>query len=683
MTADRKIELLAPAGGPESAEAAVLCGADAIYIGGERFSARANARNFSDDEIRETVKYCHLRGVKVHRAMNVMIFDSETDELARAAEFSAECGIDALIVQDWGAAQIIRSVVPDMPLHASTQMTIHTVKGAEEAARIGFSRVVLSRELPLEVIAEICRTGIETEVFVHGALCMCVSGQCYMSAAIGSRSANRGQCAQACRLPFNALNDGSQRYDLSLKDLSYIENINALAEAGVSSLKIEGRMKRAEYVAAAVTACRAVLDGRKPDMDALRAVFSRSGFTDGYLHGETGREMFGYRRKDDVTAAAEVLPELKELYRSEKPLYAVDMSLKIRENKPSELSAECGEVSVSVTGDVPQTALNRPLTEEYAEKQLSKLGGTVYRKGNFSTDIENGLTLPCSSLNSLRREAVSELDRLITEKNTPKYDICPDYYKDFGDIYSPHKNIRTRIHIRHSYQLEAALQLADLVILPIGEAPDEPDEKIILAPPSFTLNENSCRNILDRLAKKGYNKLYCSNIFHIALGRELGFELYGGFRLNCANTYSISRLADMGLKGVTASVEMKLHDIYALGNMLEISVIVYGNIPVMLTRNCPVRQAVGCRGCTGRMTDRTGRSFKVSCDKKSKEYSEIFNCDTLYMADRLGEIEGADCFDYLFTDESADEIQKIMARCKSAEAPKSGFTRGLYYRGVI
>lgn len=683
MTADRKTELLAPAGGPESAEAAVLCGADAIYIGGERFSARANARNFSDDEIRETVKYCHLHGVKVHRAMNVMIFDSEIDELARAAEFSAECGIDALIVQDWGAAQIIRSVVPDMPLHASTQMTIHTVSGAEEAARLGFSRVVLSRELPLDVIREICKTGIETEVFVHGALCMCVSGQCYMSAAIGSRSANRGQCAQACRLPFNALNDGSERYDLSLKDLSYIESISALADAGVSSLKIEGRMKRAEYVAAAVSACRSVLDGKEPDMDALRAVFSRSGFTDGYLNGETGRGMFGYRRKDDVTAAAAVLPELKELYRSEKPIYDIDMKLTMQENKPAELSAKCGDIAVSVSGDVPQTAVNRPLTAEYAEKQLSKLGGTVYRMGRLSADIQNGLTLPCSALNSMRREAVSELDRLITEKNTPKYEIYPDYYKDFGDIYEAHTGIRTRLHIRHDYQLEAALKLADLVILPADEAPDTPDDRIILAPPAFTLDENACRELLDRLAKKGYNKLYCSNIFHIAVGRELGYELYGGFRLNCANTYSISQLADMGLKGITASVEMKLHDISALGNMLEISVIVYGNLPVMLTRNCPVRQAAGCKNCTGRLTDRTGRSFKVSCDKKRREYSEIFNSDTLYMADRLDEIKGADCFDYLFTDESADEIQKIMARCKNGEAPKNGFTRGLYYRGVI
>lgn len=683
MIPHRRTELLAPAGGPESVSAAVLCGADAIYIGGERFSARANARNFTDDEIREAVKYCHLRGVKVQRAMNVMIFDSETDELARAAELSAECGIDALIVQDWGAARIIKSVVPDMPIHASTQMTIHTAKGAEEAAKMGFSRVVLSRELPLEVIREICSTGIETEVFVHGALCMCVSGQCYMSAAIGSRSANRGQCAQACRLPFNALNDGSERYDLSLKDLSYIENIIALAEAGVSSFKIEGRMKRAEYVAAAVTACRAALDGKEPDMETLRAVFSRSGFTDGYLDGKTGREMFGYRRKDDVTAAAQVLPELKELYRSEQPIYKLDMKLSVSESTPAVLHGECEDLTAEVTGDIPEAAVNRPLTTEYAEKQLSKLGGTVYSLGSFSADIGEGLILPCSALNKLRRDAVSELDRLITEKNTPHYAIYPDYYEDFGDIYSPRGKAKTRIHIRHSYQLEAALELADFVIIPAEEAPDKADSRLIIELPCFTLDEKYSAELLDRLAEKGYNKLYCSNIAHIALGRERGFELYGGSRLNCANTYSIAQLADMGLKGVTASLEMKLHDISALGNMLEISVIVYGNIPVMLTRNCPVRQAAGCNNCTGHITDRTGRSFLVSCDKKRREYAEIFNCDTLYMADRINEINGADCFDYLFTGESAAEIKRTMARCRSGEAPKSGFTRGLYYRGVL
>ncbi|MGN0696271.1 MAG: U32 family peptidase [Oscillospiraceae bacterium] len=683
MSPDRRTELLAPAGGPESVTAAVLCGADAIYIGGERFSARANARNFTDSEIKEAVRYCHLHGVKVQRAMNVMIFDSETDELARAAEFSAECGIDALIVQDWGAARIIKSVVPDMPLHASTQMTIHSAKGAEEAAKMGFSRVVLSRELPLEIIREICSTGIETEVFVHGALCMCVSGQCYMSAAIGSRSANRGQCAQACRLPFNALSDGSERYDLSLKDLSYIENIAALAEAGVSSFKIEGRMKRAEYVAAAVTACRAALDGRQPDMDTLRAVFSRSGFTDGYLDGKTGREMFGYRRKDDVTAAAEVLPGLKELYRSEQPAYTLDMKLSVRENTPAVLKAECDGLSAEVRGDIPEAAVNRPLTGEYAEKQLSKLGGTAYRFGSLSADIGEGLILSCSALNKLRRDAVSELDRLIIEKNTPRYAVYPDYYEDFGDIYSPRGRAKTRIHIKHRRQLEAALELADFVIMPAEEAPDKADDRIIIGLPCFTLDEKFSAALLDRSAEKGYNKLYCGNIAHIALGRERGFELFGGFRLNCANSYSIAQLADMGLKGVTASVEMKLHDISALGNIAEISVIVYGNIPVMLTRNCPVRQAVGCKDCTGRITDRTGRNFAVSCDKKRREYAEVYNCDTLYMADRIREINGADCFDYLFTDESADEIKRTMARCRSGNAPGSGFTRGLYYRGVL
>ncbi|MGN0691151.1 MAG: DUF3656 domain-containing protein, partial [Oscillospiraceae bacterium] len=408
-----------------------------------------------------------------------------------------------------------------------------------------------------------------------------------------------------------------------------------------------------------------------------------SGFTDGYLEGKTGRDMFGYRRKDDVTAAAEVLPELKELYRSEQPVYTLDMKLSVSENSPAVLHAQCGGLAAQVTGDIPEAAVNRPLTEEYAEKQLSKLGGTVYSMGKFSADIGEGLILPCSALNKLRRDAVSQLDGLITENNTPHYAVHPDYYEDFGDIYSPRGKAKTRIHIKHCYQLEAALEEADYVILPAQEAPDKADDRLIIEPPCFTLDEKYTAVLLDRLAEKEYNKLYCSNIAHIALGRERGFELYGGFRLNCANTYSIAQLADMGLKGVTASLEMKLHDISALGNMLEISVIVYGNIPVMLTRNCPVRQAAGCKSCTGRITDRTGRSFPVSCDKKRREYAEVFNCDTLYMADRLNEINGADCFDYLFTDESADDIKRIMARCRSGKAPEGGFTRGLYYRGVL
>ena len=265
-------EILAPAGSFESVLAAVRCGADAVYVGGEKFSARAGAINFSDGELEKAVEYCHLHGVKLYRAMNIIVFPEEMSDFLKAAEFTAKIGADGLIVQDLGAASLLREMLPDMKLNASTQMTIHSPEGARLAAEMGFSRIVAARELSLEQIDELVKTGVETEVFIHGALCMSVSGKCYMSAMIGSRSANRGMCAQACRLPFNAVGTG-ERYDLSLKDLCGIPHISKLAEMGVSSFKIEGRMKRAEYVAAAVTACRAALDGKEPDLDTLRAVF--------------------------------------------------------------------------------------------------------------------------------------------------------------------------------------------------------------------------------------------------------------------------------------------------------------------------------------------------------------------------------------------------------------------------
>ncbi len=667
-------ELLAPAGSLESLRAAVLCKADAIYLGGKAFSARASAENFTESELAQGIKFCHLRGVKVYPALNTEIFRGEMKELLHTARLYAEYGADALIVSDLGAARIIRKQIPDIPLHASTQMTVHTVRGALQARELGFSTVVLARELPLKVIEEICRLdGIRTEVFVHGALCMSVSGQCMMSAFIGSRSANRGRCAQACRLPFTSCKK-TQGHALSLKDLSYINRIKELSESGVDSFKIEGRMKRPEYVAAAVTAFRAAVEGRPFDMDSLKAVFSRSGFTDGYLDGKTGAEMFGFRSKEDVTAAAEVLPRLKELYRTEKPIYALDTKLTVRENLPAELTAVCGNISAKAEGDIPERAINRPLTSEYAEKQLKKLGGTVFFPGNTTCDISEELSLSAASLNTLRREAVSECERLITERNTPRYKfVLPDTeYKAAPAKYpTSHK---LRIHLPDCRLLKEALELADLVVLPADKCPDTKDTaKIIAAPPPFTLDEKREFSRLEKLREKGYDKLYCHNIAHIHMGRQLGFSMYGSFRLNCVNDETAAALKAMGLSGVTLSYETPMKDIPFIGEGLETGVVVYGNVPVMLTRNCPIRSETGCGKCSGKITDRTGRSFPVVCSP-DKEYTEIYNCVRLYMADRLEEIRGADCFEYIFGNETVPEMKSVL----KGESPTGEFTRGLY-----
>ncbi|HHX56840.1 MAG TPA: U32 family peptidase, partial [Clostridiales bacterium] len=305
-------EILAPCGSLESIYAAIRCGANAVYLGGKEFSARQNAANFDVDELKTAVDYCHLFGAKVYLTVNTVLFDSELNDFQKYIIDSAMIGVDAFIVQDLGVCELIKKVVPNIPLHASTQMTVHTPNGALIAKEMGFSRVVVARELNKNQIAEICKTGIEVEVFVHGALCVSVSGQCYMSAIIGSRSANRGLCAQACRLPFTSNNDG-KACALSLKDLSLVENLKELQEIGVSSFKIEGRMKRPEYVAAAVSACVKAVKNEKVDTHELRSVFSRSGFTDGY-YSDNHNNMFGIRQKDDVVSAFDVLPNLKKLY---------------------------------------------------------------------------------------------------------------------------------------------------------------------------------------------------------------------------------------------------------------------------------------------------------------------------------------------------------------------------------
>lgn len=411
------LEILAPCGGVESLTAAVNSGANAVYLGETAFSARRNAENFTPEQLREAVRLCHLSGVKVHVALNTLVFDTELAKLEKTVEMLADCGVDAVIVQDFGVAKTIKKIA-DIPLHASTQMTVTSVSGAEMAKEAGFSRVVLAREMSLKEIERVVKSvDIETEIFVHGAICVCLSGQCYMSAMLGGRSGNRGLCAQPCRLNFTC---DKRENVLSLKDLSLIPHLREIEKIGVASVKIEGRMKRPEYVAAAVTACRKALAGETPDMENLRAVFSRSGFTDSYYNG-TFEKMQGVRTKEDVTAAPKAINELKQLYKDVYKRYSVDISAEIHGGQPSECTAECDGVSVTVTGGVPQQAINKPSTAEDIAARLSKLGGTVFEPGKVTCNIDSGLILSASAVNSLRRDVIDKLSEKIIERNNPNY----------------------------------------------------------------------------------------------------------------------------------------------------------------------------------------------------------------------------------------------------------------------
>ena len=404
------LEILAPCGSVESLEAALNTGADAVYLGMKTFSARKNASNFTFEELSQAVERSHMQGVKVYIALNTLFFDDETEQLKEAIQQADRSGADAVIVQDMGAARLVKRIAPRLKLHASTQMTVTSVSGALFAQKNGFSRVVLPRELSYEEIISITSTvDIETEVFVHGALCVCLSGQCLLSAAIGGRSGNRGLCAQPCRLDYTC---GNRSNVLSLKDLSIIDRLKELEAAGVASAKIEGRMKRPEYVAAAVSQCRAVLNGKPADTELLRSVFSRSGFTKGYFDGSFSN-MQGVRSKEDTEGGAEAMSKLRQLYRTPYKRFTADMQIEVRADRPISCFITCGDLQAAVTGDTPQPAKTRPVTASEITDRMSKLGGTVFTAGKLTCNVDDGISISASAVNELRRKAIDAVSRLI------------------------------------------------------------------------------------------------------------------------------------------------------------------------------------------------------------------------------------------------------------------------------
>ncbi|MCL2633589.1 MAG: U32 family peptidase [Oscillospiraceae bacterium] len=413
------LEILAPCGNMDMLNAALDSGADAVYLGLKRFSARNNAGNFDYEALCEAVEKCRLYGVKVYLALNTLVFDDELGDVCECVLVAARAGVHAIIVQDLAVAKIIKDTVPDMPLHASTQMTVTSSYGAKLLKQMGFSRVVLARELSLVEITDICEnSGIEIEVFVHGSHCVSVSGQCYMSAFWGSgeRSGNRGSCAQPCRLNFIS-DDGE--YALSLKDLSLIEHMDKLKKAGVTSIKIEGRMKRPEYVTAAVTACRKAINGEIPDLQLLHDVYSRSGFTDGYFIGDYS-DMNGVRTKENVIAGTSAVKKVKhEIYKR----HSINFYVLIKHDIPIKCSVFLNDLSVSVEGGIPEKAKTKEIIANTVSEQLSKLGGTIFSLGEITCEISSGLAVSVAEINQLRRKSIELISQEIIKNNTINYNI--------------------------------------------------------------------------------------------------------------------------------------------------------------------------------------------------------------------------------------------------------------------
>ena len=685
------IEILAPVGSEEMLHAAVFSGADAVYLGFSGFNARTGAGNFDADSLKEAVRFCHARGVKVHVALNTTVYGGELASLCDAIRAVAASGADAVICQDLAVATLIGKIAPQLPRHGSTQMSVHTLQGALELKELGFTRVVLARELSLPEVEQITRhCGIETECFVHGALCMCVSGQCYLSAFLGGRSGNRGSCAGPCRLPFeaNALPEGKpgRLHHLSLKDNSVIDKLDQLQAIGVASAKIEGRLRTPEYVAAAVSACLAGREGRAYDRDLLKNAFSRSGFTSGYLDGKIDGTMFGVRSEADAELTKKTLPALRELYRRERSRVPVRMKLEIEEGGEKLTVTDADSNKAFAYGDFePQPARADPT--ESLKRSLAKTGGTPFAAENIEVEMDEGpWFVPGSTVNELRREA---LDALLKKREVlrpwPVQDVELEPLPQ--RTLPPHRTLRARFE-RWDQVPEQALSGVEYLILPIAQADRVPREwrgKTLLELPRVMfgkLEEDTARRVA-ATQDAGFAGYEVSNIAHLRLCR--GLPMSGGFGLNVTNQVAAQFYADNGLGSVLILPETKDSDISTIapthaGKPVPTGVLVYGHMPLMVTRACPLQNIHDCAHCdkTGVLTDRKAKKFPVRCGMGVRT---IYNPVPIYMGDKPGALT----VDYgvaYFTLESREEAAAILDNLR-VHAPFEGdFTRGLYFKGT-
>lgn len=686
---EKKLEVLAPAGGPEGMTAAVRAGADAVYLGASAFSARAGAQNFDRQALKEAVSYCHVRGVKVYLALNTLLLEQELPNALNIFAEACTLPVDAVLVQDTGLLLLARDCAPGMPVHASTQMSLHTPAGAKAAMEAGMERVVVAREMSLREIAEIhASCPVELEAFVHGALCMSVSGQCYFSSMLGARSGNRGMCAQPCRLPFSA--PGGTGHDLSLKDLSMITRMEELAEAGVASAKIEGRMKRPEYAAAASRACRLAADGEEVPPNLMRnlgAVFSRSGFTTGYLDEARGRDMFGTRTKEDVTSATEkVFSDLRDLYRKELPRVPVRFALEVQSGKPVRLTVWDNENHVACAEDAPpELAVNRPLAKERCEEQLQKTGGTPFFAEQIDCVVDEGLSMPVSGLNRLRRAVLDELEQKRAAREPAPF--VPRAFHAEPHVAGPRK---LRTHFWDDALPEAA-KGCELAYLPYKTTPGRMAELraqgfpcALELPRGLFGMEPQARKKLQQMKEAGVTEVWAGTLDAAALAKEAGLRVHGGFSLNLTNSAALEWYTAFGLSDAELSFELTVHQAAALGGALPRGLIAYGRVPLMLTRNCPAANGPqGCLQCKTPpvLTDRKGVQFPIRC---TGACSEVVNSVPIWMADRLNEIRNMDFLTLRFTTESLDERERVLEAYQSGNAaplPPGSFTRGLYYRG--
>ncbi len=657
-------ELLCPAGSYRALEAAIEGGADAIYMGGVAFNARINAKNFTSDELRRGISLAHSYGAKVYITANTLIYDRELDGFLRACEDAYVSGADALIVADLGAASEIKKRIP-IELHASTQVSGHGADAASALEKAGFSRMVCAREMSAENIRSfIDNSPLEAEVFVHGALCVCHSGQCLFSSLVGGRSGNRGECAQPCRLPYRGQSRGEE-YPLSLKDLCLAPHIPELCDMGVASLKIEGRMKSPEYVREVTRIWRRLLDERRAasadDMRELEAVFSRSGFTDGYFVGRVGRKMLGVRSEEQKRVSREIAP-FERISRK----IPVDMKMTVRENAPVSLAitrADNGQ-STFVFGDAPQIARTAPIDRETVKRSLLKLGDTPFEARAVEIELDGGLMLPISALNAVRRRAVEQLLADDTEKE-------PIKSADKSRAKNKRKSCRAAMFYDVDEIPSSAYSFFDVIYTPLEHYTGSTNG-VALPPVIFDSERKKIGELLVAAKQKGAEHVLVGNIGHLSLVSDLGLHIHGDLRLNVVNASSAAYAEELGVEDVVLSPELCMAQMRDIGGSTY--ALVYGRAPLMVTEKCVGKETGGCYECAdGKtyLTDRKGIRFPVR--RTFEHRSVIFNSVPFYMADKADALAsyGLTMEFFVFSTESADEVDTLITAYKKKSPPRA------------
>ena len=702
---NKDFELLAPAGSLEILKGVIESGADAVYVGGSMFGARAYANNFTEEELLEAIDFAHLRGVKVYLTVNTLIKNSEFSKLYDYLLVYYKRGLDAVIVQDIGVVKAIHEYFPSMEIHTSTQMTVTGADGVRFLSQFGVTRVVMAREVSLAEMKRIHEeTGMELEAFVHGALCYSYSGQCLFSSILGGRSGNRGRCAQPCRLPYT-VEGKKDEYILSLKDMCGIKALDKLHDAGVYSLKIEGRMKQLEYACGVVKYYRSYIDSKKPvsdaDYDRIKALGNRCGFTDRYYFDHNGSDMVTYVKPNFVSNAAEPSPEKRKL--------SIEGELVLREGEPGSLTVKRGDVTYKASIEPVSAALKAPLDKKAAIDRINKTGDTDFEFSHIKAQIGENVFVPNGALNKLRRDAISGLcDKLLKKyyRNDARYadmsklTALPEHVVKSDAAHDEAINDYTTIcSCMTRAQLDTLIgyECFDVFYLDfdmyerktlIQQFADEVqsltkrNKKVYLMLPTIFRADSSDYfvSIAKELDKVSFEGFVVKNYEELYLTENLftGKKVILDHNMYTFNDVSKSAFFEHGVSGDTVPLELNSREIMHRNNIGS-QMIVYGYYPLMTTANCVHKNTKGCdkKQKLIYLKDRYNKSFAV-CNNCKECYNTIYNSLPIMLIKNIGKLKeaGIRSFRYSFTIETPKQIKAVMDD-KVAE-----YTNGHYKRGV-